>query len=123
MSRTRVIPEHVHNSQPGKRALKLAKRLDAEAAKLAGRQRAEAELKEESERQKVTREQQISQAVLDFQQEYEKRMLKLNDSCVALSGVYRDVLKAKKMVGQYGAECLHVAWQRFTADKTVLALA
>jgi hypothetical protein len=123
MSRTRVIPEHVHNTQPGKRALKLAKRLDAEAAKLAKLQQETASLKAETERQKVAREQQISQAVLEFRLEYEKRMLKLNDSCVALSGVYMDVLKAKKMVGQYGAECLHVAWQRFTADKTVLALA
>ena len=123
MSRTRVIPEHVHNSQPGKRALKLAKRLDEEAAKLAKLQQEAADLKAEAEHQKIAREQQISQAVLEFRQEYEKRMLKLNDSCVALSGVYMDVLKAKKMVGQYGAECLHWAWQRFIADKTVLALA
>ena len=122
MSRTRVIPEHVHNTQPGKRALKLAKRLDAEAAKLNALRIESDLLKAEAERQKVAREQQISQAVLEFRQEYEKRMLKLNDTCVALSGVYMDVLKAKKMVGQYGAECLHVAWQRFTADMPVLAL-
>ena len=122
MSRTRVIPEHVHNTQPGKRALKLAKRLDAEAAKLNALRIESDLLKQETERQKVAREQKISQAVLEFRLEYEKRMLKLNDSCVALSGVYMDVLKAKKTVGQYGAECLHVAWQRFTADMPVLAL-
>jgi len=123
MSRTRVIPEHVHNSQPGKRALKLAKRLDEEAAKLNALRIESDLLKADAERQKIAREQKISQAVLEFRQEYEKRMLKLNDSTVALSGVYMDVLKAKKMVGQYGAECLHWAWQRFIADKTVLALA
>ena len=122
MSRTKVIPEHVHNSVPGKRALKLARRLDAEAARLNALRIESDRLKAETERQRVSREQQISQLVLEFRQEYEKRMLKLNDSCVALSGVYMDVLKAKKMVGQYGAECLRVAWQRFTADMPVLAL-
>jgi hypothetical protein len=122
MSRTRVIPEHVHNSVPGKRALKLAKRLDEEAAKLNALRIESDLLKADAERQKIAREQKISQLVLEFRQEYEARMLKLNDSTVALSGVYMDVLKAKKMVDQYGAECLRWAWQRFTANMPVLAL-
>ena len=122
MSRTLVVPEHVRNTGPGKRAMKLAKRLDAEAARLAQLQREAAALKEEAERLVAERERKISETTLEFRQEYEARMLKLNDSTVALSGLYKDVVKAQKTMNPEGAECVRWAWQRFTANMPVLAL-
>jgi uncharacterized membrane protein YccC len=110
-----VIPDHVKNQAPGKRASRWARRQELESRhrEQEARRRAEEEARTP---QPSSREACLAAVLEHVQTEYQERLARLGDPVVAKSSVYLELQTVRKQVSSEHVAIVDEAWRKFNAQ-------